>query len=71
MEPHTKTLPLSAMGVLLKKAGASRTGADARAALRMCMENYATRIGEKALMFAQHAGRKTVKAQDVALASKA
>ena len=65
------SLPLSAMRGLLRKAGASRVGDDAQRALRMCLEDYALVVGEKALRLARHAGRKTVRAQDVRLAAKA
>ena len=63
-------LPLAAMGKLLKKAGAGRVGDDACEALKDVLEEYAHKLGEKAWTYAQHSGRKTVKASDVKLAGK-
>ena len=63
-------LPLAAMEKLLKKAGATRVSEDAKDALRELLEDYAGVIGGKAMQFAQHSGRKTVKAVDVKLAGK-
>ena len=63
-------LPLAAMEKLLKKAGATRVSEDAKDALRELLEDTAAGIGTKAIQFAQHSGRKTVKAADVKLAGK-
>lgn len=63
-------LPLATMEKLLKKAGAARVSEDAKDALRELLEDAAAGIGAKAIQFAQHSGRKTVKAVDVKLAGK-
>lgn len=63
-------LPLAAMEKLLKKAGAPRVSEDAKEALQEHLEEYAVGVGGKALTFAGHSGRKTVKASDVRLAIK-
>ncbi len=63
-------LPLAAMEKLLKKAGAGRVSEDAKDALREYLEEVAAGLGVKAIKFAQHSGRKTVKGADVKLASK-
>ena len=65
-----KALPLAAMEKILKRAGAGRVGEDAKAEMRDSLEEFAMKIGEQAAGFAKHAGRKTVKAEDVALAFK-
>ena len=65
-----KILPLAAMEKLLKKCGASRVSEDAKIAMKEILEQYGEQIGEKAVRFAQHSGRKTVKADDVKLATK-
>ena len=62
-------LPLAAMERILKKAGADRVGEDGKAALRDALEEYSRVIGEKAIRFAKHSGRKTVKDEDVKLAA--
>ena len=63
-------LPAAAMEKLLKKCGASRVSEEAKEALREVLEDYADSISKKAVDFANHSGRKTVKAADVKLASK-
>ena len=65
-----KALPLAAMEKILKRAGAGRVGEDAKAQLRDMLEEYAMSVGAQAASFAKHAGRKTVKAEDVQLAFK-
>jgi len=63
-------LPLAAMEKLLKKSGAARVSQGAKDVMREVLEEVAQEIGEKAVRFAQHSGRKTVKGSDVKLASK-
>ena len=67
---RNEILPLAAMEKLLKKAGASRVSEDAKEALREVLEEKALEIGGKSLRFAEHSGRKTVKASDIRLAVK-
>ena len=63
-------LPVAGMEKLLKKAGATRVSQDAKEAMRDVLEEHAMTLGAKAIKFAQHSGRKTVKSSDVKLASK-
>lgn len=53
---------------LLKKSGAARVGADATEAMIEVAEDYILRVGAEANKLARHAGRKTVKAEDIRLA---
>ncbi len=55
---------------LIKKGGAGRIGDDAAEELRKVMEEVAVRVGKEALELAKHAGRKTVRAEDIRLAVK-
>jgi DNA-binding protein len=55
---------------LIKKGGAGRIGDDAAEELRKVMEETAIRVGKEALELATHAGRKTVRAEDIRLAVK-
>ncbi len=62
-------LPVAAMEKLLKKAGAPRVSQSGKDALRNVLEEYAEKLGKRAVEFARHSGRKTIKAADVKLAS--
>ena len=55
---------------IMKKAGASRVSEPSKEALRDVVEEIAEEIAGSALQLAQHAGRKTIKAEDINLASK-
>jgi len=65
-----KHLPLAAMEKILKKGGAERVGETAKAALRDILEERAEATARLAVRLASHAGRKTVKPEDIALAAK-
>jgi histone H3/H4 len=65
-----KILPLAAMEKLLKNAGAERVSESGKAALKDMLEEKGDEIAAQAVKLAQHAGRKTIKARDVKLASK-
>lgn len=63
-------LPLAAMEKLLKAAGAERVSEDAKEALRDVLEERAAEVGKRASELAIHADRKTVRSEDIKLASK-
>ncbi len=63
------SVSLAAMESLLRKSGAERVSEDAKAALKKILEEYALEIGKSATKYAVHAGRKTVKAEDIKLAT--
>ena len=65
-----KILPLAAMEKLLKKHGAARVSDTAKVALKDALEDNGEEIALKAIKFAAHAGRKTIKAEDIKLAIK-
>jgi hypothetical protein len=52
----------------MRKAGAERVSEAAAKALASILEEEAIEISKLAVEYAQHAGRKTVKAEDVKLA---
>ncbi|WP_297486589.1 archaeal histone HpkA [Thermococcus sp.] len=64
-------LPIAPIDRLIRKAGAERVSEEAAKILAEHLEEYAIEIGKKATMYARHAGRKTVKAEDIKLAIKA
>ena len=63
-------LGLSAMYRILKKSGAQRVSDESAIELRRVIEEIAEAIAKNAVEMSNHAGRKTVKAEDVKLSSK-
>ena len=55
---------------ILKKSGAERVSDESADELRRILEELAEDIAKSAVDMSSHAGRKTVKAEDVKLASK-
>jgi len=64
-------LPLSAVTRIAKNNGVERIGRDAVEALASKTEEYAATLSKKAVEMASHAGRKTLKAEDIAIAAGA
>jgi DNA-binding protein len=66
-----KILPLAAMERILKKGAPDiRVSDPAKDELRIMLEEHGVEIARAAAKFEVHAGRKTIKAEDVKLASK-
>jgi histone H3/H4 len=65
-----RLMPLASMEKVMVEAGAERVSEGAKKELKQIIENYASDIAEKAIRFAMHAGRKTIKADDIKLAMK-
>jgi DNA-binding protein len=63
-------LGLSAMYRILKKAGADRVSDESAEELRRVIEEIAISIAKSAVEMSEHAGRKTVRGDDVKLAAK-
>ena len=63
-------LAIAPMHRLCKKAGADRVSEAAAKELAKALERVGIKIAKEALDFAMHAGRKTIKAEDIEIASK-
>jgi DNA-binding protein len=62
-------LPATVMEALLKKAGAKRVSESAKDELNNALKKKVETITQKAMTFSKHAGRKTLKKEDIDLAS--
>lgn len=63
-------IPNASLSRLLKKAGAERISKDAIDEFADVVEEFAVEVAEVAVRYARHTGRKTVKADDIKLATK-
>ncbi len=52
----------------IREAGAERISEDAVLNLEMELESFADSIAEEAIKYAEHAGRKLIKSEDILLA---
>jgi len=63
-------LAVAPMHRICKKAGASRVSEAAAKALAKELEEIGIKIAKEAIDYAMHAGRKTVKAEDIEIAAR-
>ena len=63
-------LAVAPMHRICKKAGADRVSEAAAKELAKALEDIGMKISKEALDFAMHAGRKTIKAEDIEIAAK-
>ena len=63
-------LAIAAMHRLIKKAGAERVSESAAREMGKVLEDIGLKIGKEAIEWSMHAGRKTVKAEDVRKAAE-
>ncbi len=66
----TKELPTTSVEKLLKAAGAKRVSEGSKKALQTILNKKITELSQKASTFSKHAGRKTIKKEDVLLAKE-
>ncbi len=63
-------IPITTVKRIMKETGAERVSEKAATVLAEVLREKAEEITEDALALARHAGRKTISAEDVQLASK-
>ncbi len=63
-------LPVAAAHRICKKVGAERVSDQASKELTKVLDDIGCKIAKEALDFAIHAGRKTIKAEDIEIAAK-
>jgi histone H3/H4 len=63
-------LSVAPMHRLCKKAGAERVSETAAKELAKALQELGIKIAKEALSYAMHAGRKTIKAEDIEIAAR-
>lgn len=67
--PNGPILPLAPVERIIRKAGADRVSESASIELGRVLEDYGMKVSMEATTLAQHAGRTTVKEEDIRLAA--
>jgi len=66
--PKLSELPFASVDRVIRNAGAERVSADAVEKMAEAIEEKAVEIAKKAVQISRHAGRATIKAEDIKLA---
>lgn len=65
-----RVIPRATLDRLIRSTGAKRVSDEAADELGEILDEYGKRISKEAMKLAGHAGRKTIRAEDVALAKE-
>lgn len=61
-------IPLATVERIMREEGAEKVSDGAKRALESTLEKYAREVSKLAVKLAYHAGRRTIKAEDIELA---
>ena len=67
MAKRENILPFSPLGSLIQEATGKRVGKDAKEVSAKILEELTEKMMKKAVLLADHSGRKTIKAKDIIL----
>lgn len=70
MVDRESEIPDAPMDRILRDAGAKRVSKSAARQFALALESMAVDISEESIVFARHAGRKTIVSDDIKLAAK-
>ena len=70
MPKHVGIIPKAPTARILLDAGAERVSKDAMYLFGDILEEYSLEVSKKAIIIANHAGRKTIQGKDITIASK-
>ena len=70
MDEQKSEIPDSPMDRILRNAGAKRVSKQAARQFALALETIASAISKEAIIYANHAGRKTIVSDDIKLAAK-
>lgn len=63
-------IPLASIEKIIQKAGAERVSDAAKEEMKRIIEENIFKISQRAIKLAEHAGRKTIKKEDIQLSFK-
>ena len=67
---HGSELAVASMHRICKKAGADRVSESAAKELAKVLDEIGVKIAKEAIDYTMHAGRKTVKSEDIEIAAR-
>lgn len=68
MVKRENILPFAPLGVLIQESTGKRVSQEAKITSAQILEDLTEKIVKKAVLLADHSGRKTIKSKDISLA---